>query len=75
MLLLKKIELTSMSDIHEFRESVFFNELILPQAKSDSLIAIFKIEHGLALTNDEVTKLNMHLKFSGAKTIREEFIK
>lgn len=45
------------------RDLIFFSNLILPQAKSISLIAIYKLEHEIPLTENETYVLNEHLLF------------
>lgn len=53
----------SDKDYGVIRESIFFNEFILPKAKSESLLTIFKLEHGLSLSDKELFELNEQLNF------------
>ena len=63
------------SSVHldNIRKGVFFNRLILPKAKSDSLLTIFKLEQGLEISDSELRNLNLHLSFIGLKQIERSF--
>lgn len=69
MTALEEIYTSERAYLAEVRERIFFNRYILNQAKSESLIAIFKLEHGLPVSKREISNLNNHLLFIGVKTI------
>ena len=56
-------ELSDDDTLEYVRKLIFFNSNILHHAKSVSLMALFKLEHDLPLTKNELFVLKEHLKF------------